>query len=109
MSCRPRPRIGRQTGRMLKLTNSGDGVAVTFSVADDRPTSLVGDFNDWDPMAHPMPRRSNGRRSVKVSFPAGSTATFRYLSDGGEFCDDPDGDIVDNGWGGTHTVVSIPG
>ena len=94
---------------MLKLSSAADRVDVTFSVAEDRPTSLVGDFNGWDPLAHPMPRRSNGRRSIKVPFPAGSTVTFRYLSEGGAFADDPDGDVVDNGWGATHTVLAIPG
>ncbi len=93
---------------MLKLSSAADRVDVTFSVEEERPTSLVGDFNDWDPMAHPMPRRSNGRRSVKVSFPAGSIVTFRYLSEGGSFADDPDGEVVDNGWGETHTVLAVP-
>ena len=98
---------------MIKRSNGpADSVKVTFVVSAeqcDQPVSVVGDFNGWDPLAHPMPPRSNGRRSIKVPFPAGSTVTFRYLSEGGAFADDPDGDVVDNGWGATHTVLAIPG
>ncbi len=97
---------------MIRKQPAGhDEVKVTFSVADDgRPVSLVGDFNEWDPQAHPMKRRSNGTRSVAVILESGRRSSFRYLADGAWFFDDPDGDAIEpNGFGQTHTViVAIP-
>ena len=78
---------------MLKIKNNprNDTAKVTFSLAaDGPPTSVVGDFNDWDPLAHPMRRRANGTRSVAVEVPIGSTLRFRYLADGGAWINEPE-------------------
>jgi 1,4-alpha-glucan branching enzyme len=66
-------------------------VRVTFAlpVAEPAaPVSVVGDFNDWDPFAHPLRVRSNRTRSVSVRVPSGSTLRFRYLAEGGLWFDD---------------------
>jgi 1,4-alpha-glucan branching enzyme len=66
-------------------------VRVTFSLPAADPAgkvSVVGDFNDWDPYAHPLRQRANGTRSAVVSVPAGSTLRFRYLGEGGRWFDD---------------------
>jgi 1,4-alpha-glucan branching enzyme len=78
---------------MVKTTKFGrDGmIRVTFSLPADKPgeaVSVVGDFNDWDPFAHPLRRRANRTRSVSVTVPAGSTLRFRYLAEGGRWFDD---------------------
>ncbi len=79
---------------------------ITFSVEDPRPVSVVGDFNGWDPMAHPLVRRSNGRRSVAVVLAPGTSVRFRYLADGGEYYDDPHADGMEpNTVGGSDCVV----
>jgi len=93
---------------MITKKELPDGTTrVTFSVQDDRPVSVVGDFNDWDPYRHPLVRRSNGTRSVAVTIPAGSSLHFRYLADGGRYYDDPHADLLEpNGFGGTHCVVT---
>jgi hypothetical protein len=66
-------------------------VKVTFvlPVTDcDLPTSVVGDFNSWDPLAHPLKKRSNGTRSVTLEMPVGATYHFKYLAhDGSWFCE----------------------
>ena len=49
---------------------------------------MVGNFNDWDPFAHPLRRRANRTRSAAVTVPAGSTLHFRYLAEGGRWFDD---------------------
>jgi hypothetical protein len=67
-------------------------VRVTFSLDRDEPsgpTSVVGDFNEWNPSMHPLRSRSNGKRSAVVVLPVGSSVSFRYLSDGGVWSDDP--------------------
>jgi 1,4-alpha-glucan branching enzyme len=78
---------------MIKTTKpSSDGmVRVTFALPASEPAgavSVVGDFNDWDPSAHPLRLRSNQTRSVSVTVPMGSTLRFRYLGEGGLWFDD---------------------
>jgi 1,4-alpha-glucan branching enzyme len=78
---------------LIKTTRPGrDGtVRVTFALPADEPpgaVSVVGDFNDWDPFAHPLRRRANGTRSATVTVPVGSMLRFRYLAEGGEWFDD---------------------
>ena len=78
---------------LIKTTrpDRDDVVRVTFVLPSDEPpgaVSVVGDFNDWNPFAHPLRRRGNGTRSAAVSVPAGSTLRFRYLAEGGVWFDD---------------------
>ena len=64
---------------------------VTFALPADEPTgavSVVGNFNDWNPLSHPLRRRANQTRSAAVTVQAGSTLRFRYLGEGGLWFDD---------------------
>ena len=66
-------------------------VRITFTLPADEPhgaVSVVGDFNDWNPFAHPLRRRANGTRSAAVTVPVGSMLRFRYLAEGGVWFDD---------------------
>lgn len=95
---------------MLRCTNarSGDAVKVTFMLPAsevDQPVSVLGDFNGWDPFAHPLKKRSNGTRSATVEVAAGQALRFKYLAaDGRWFCD-PDADSVIHDE--YHTVDSL--
>jgi len=75
-----------------KAKAARDGtVRVTFTLPADEPhgaVSVVGDFNDWNPFAHPLRRRANGIRSAAVTVPVGSMLRFRYLAEGGVWFDD---------------------
>ena len=78
---------------MIKTTKPGRNgtVRVTFALPVDEPSgavSVVGDFNDWNPFAHPLRPRTNGTRSAAVTVPAGATLRFRYLAEGGIWFDD---------------------
>lgn len=78
---------------MIKTTKPGRNgtVRVTFALPADQPfgaVSVVGDFNDWDPFAHPLRRRANGTRSAAVTVPAGTMLRFRYLAEGGIWFND---------------------
>jgi 1,4-alpha-glucan branching enzyme len=84
---------------VIKTTRAGrpDLVRVTFVLPADQPAgsvSVVGDFNGWDPFAHPLRRRTNGTRSAVARVPAGSTLRFRYLAEGGHWFDDEAGDCL---------------
>jgi 1,4-alpha-glucan branching enzyme len=86
---------------LIKTAKPGrDGtVRVTFALPADEPSgsvSVVGSFNNWNPLAHPLRRRANGTRSATVTVASGSTLHFRYLAEGGHWFDDesisaPDG------------------
>lgn len=94
---------------MLKHTKGrGDVVKVTFALTasdTDQPVSVLGDFNGWDPLAHPLKKRSNGTRSATVELPQGQAFRFKYLAaDGTWFCD-PDATAVVHDE--LHTVDSL--
>ena len=79
--------------QLIKTTKPGRNgtIRVTFALPADEPlgaVSVVGDFNDWDPFAHPLRRRTNGTRSAAVTVQAGSRLHFRYLAEGGVWFDD---------------------
>jgi 1,4-alpha-glucan branching enzyme len=87
---------------LIKTAKPGrDGtVRVTFALPADEPrgtVSVVGDFNNWDPFAHPLRRRANGTRSAAVTVRSGSTLRFRYLAEGGIWFDDETAPACDGG------------
>jgi 1,4-alpha-glucan branching enzyme len=77
--------------KVSKPVKKGGSVRVTFALPANEPVgavSVVGDFNNWDPYAHPLRKRSNGTRSTVVTVRPGSTLRFRYLGEGGHWFDD---------------------
>jgi hypothetical protein len=93
---------------VIRQTRGADSVRVTFTLDTDTAVSVVGDFNGWDPAAHRLKPRSNGKRSVSVLMDPGREVSFRYLAEGGHFFDDADADRYDdNGYGGTHSVLVL--
>jgi 1,4-alpha-glucan branching enzyme len=83
-------------------------VKVSFILPRDGAggVSVVGDFNDWDPLAHPLRPRSNGTRSVVLTLPAGGRYAFRYLADGGRWHDDDAVEAFEpNGVGGFNAIL----
>jgi len=90
-------------------TKSKRDVKVQFILSGDSTpakVSVVGDFNGWDPGAHPLRKRSNGTRSVSVSLPAGRRYAFRYLGEDGQWLDDDQAhEFESNGVGGSNGIV----
>jgi hypothetical protein len=87
-----------------------DQVKVSFILPGEAVTgkvSVVGDFNGWDPLAHPLRPRSNGTRSVAVTLPAQRRFAFRYLDEEGRWHDDDAANgYEENGVGGVNSVVT---
>ena len=87
-----------------------DQVKVTFAIpADgtDERVSVVGDFNDWDPVATPLVKRGETLRA-SVSLAAGRRYAFRYLAAGGHwFNDDEADDYQGNDFGDSDSVVDL--
>jgi 1,4-alpha-glucan branching enzyme len=90
---------------------SGRVCRVTFEMQPaDNPQSVVlcGEFNDWDPLAHPMKRRKDGYFALTLSLTVGHAYRFRYLLNGGCWENDPQADAqVPNPFGSQDSVIQI--
>ncbi|MDH6580480.1 isoamylase early set domain-containing protein [Kitasatospora sp. MAP5-34] len=89
---------------MLERVRHQGSTQVTFVLPAEHPccdVSVVGDFNDWQPGAHPLSPRKNGTRSVTVALPAESRVHFRYLAHGDYWFDDDQAD----GHDGTNSYL----
>lgn len=95
---------------MIKRSSgAADGGKVTFALPCeqvDQPVSVVGDFNGWDPFAHPLKKRSNGTRSVSVELAPGSYR-FKYLTADGAWLIEPDADLVGNDFAGVDSLLAV--
>jgi 1,4-alpha-glucan branching enzyme len=84
-------------------------VKVSFVLSQDAVpgrVSVVGDFNGWDPFAHPLRPRRNGTRSAVLTLPAGRRFSFRYLAEDGRWHDDDSAEAFEpNGVGGRNAVL----
>ncbi|MFF1833469.1 isoamylase early set domain-containing protein [Streptomyces sp. NPDC058231] len=83
---------------MLERARGKKRTEVTFVIPADRPVgpvSVVGDFNDWKPGAHPFVARADGSRAVTVALPREQRYGFRYLAAGDCWFDDDQADEHD--------------
>jgi 1,4-alpha-glucan branching enzyme len=91
--------------------DSGQVARVTFSLADvdaEVNVSLVGDFNDWDPLAHPLVMDDGGVQSVTLELPLGASYHFKYLADDDTWFCDPDVEEQEpNEYGELNSVVRL--
>ena len=86
-----------------------NAIKVSFVLPQDAipgKTSVVGDFNGWDPLAQPLRPRANGTRSAAVTLPPCRRFAFRYLAEGGRWHDDETAEAFEpNGAGGHNAVL----
>jgi 1,4-alpha-glucan branching enzyme len=82
-------------------------VRVTFRLTAPLPghTSIVGDFNGWQPGRTRFVHRGRGIYSAIVEVPEGQRLTLRYLSEGGRW-HNPD-NVADRD-GANSVVVAVP-
>lgn len=98
---------------MIRRTKSRNPncVRVSFALPLDTapdPVSVVGDFNDWDPDAHPLRKRSNGTRSVVIDLTEGQSVQFKYLDANGEWTPESDADgVIINEWGEVNSRLDL--
>lgn len=92
---------------MISRRPHPEGTVVSFRLNSTRPTSVVGDFNHWDPLATPMHPTGVDICELHLLLKPGRYA-FRYLAEGGEWFDDASADAIEpNGQGGTHTILLV--
>ncbi len=66
---------------------------VTFSVPPEASLNastvmLVGDFNEWSQISHPLKCKNDGVFSITVDLPTDQRFQFRYLVDGARWLND---------------------
>ncbi len=80
---------------MIEKKKTSRGISVTFKLPADvayESVSVVGDFNNWDPSAHPMRLYKNkGYWSKSIVLKPG-TYQFRYFVDGERWVNDDQAD-----------------
>jgi 1,4-alpha-glucan branching enzyme len=94
---------------------SPDDVKVTFALSPpfdldaERPISVVGDFNGWNPGTTPFTRLSDGSLEATATVRAGSRYAFRYLGEDNRWLNDDEvADLEANGWG-DNSVLDLTG
>ncbi|MGW7333979.1 isoamylase early set domain-containing protein [Streptomyces sp. NPDC054840] len=90
---------------MLERKRLKDKTQVTFVLPENSPVgpvSVVGDFNHWNPAAHPLEPRGDGIRAANMSLAANSSHSFRYLAAGDYWFDDETADHHD----GTNSRIN---
>lgn len=94
---------------MIERQRVGDQVQITFSLPADEvheQVYLVGDFNDWREMTHPLLPDGRGRLSVTVRLVPGRAWAFRYRTASGTWFNDPEADAYEpHEYGGFNGVV----
>ena len=83
---------------------------VTFALPKDvqaDEVAVCGDFNDWDPAAHPMKKLKDGRFTVAINLPEGRYR-YRFLLDGETWENDWEAEAyAPNPFGGEDSIISI--
>lgn len=91
---------------MLERKQRKERTEITFVLPADippGPVSVVGDFNDWDPHAHPLRAGEGATRAVTVALPAKSSHSFRYLAAGDYWFNEESADGQDGPNSRVHT------
>ena len=92
-------------------SKTGRSCRVTFELPPEvnaETACLCGEFNKWDPTAHPMKRHKDGRFSLTISLKPGQEHHFRYLLDGGRWESDWGADAyVPTPFGSENSVIKV--
>jgi 1,4-alpha-glucan branching enzyme len=92
-------------------SKSGRVCRVTFDLVPQGIVSrvtLCGEFNDWDPAAHPMRERKDGRFSTTVSLQSGRIYRFKYLVEAKYWENDSAADAyIQNAFGTEDSIVKV--
>ena len=76
---------------------------------DATKVALVGEFNDWSPLANPMDANKDGSYKTTFDLESGKSYEYKYLVDGDIWVNDTDADAyVSNGIDeGQNCVVAL--
>ncbi len=87
-------------------TNDECEVTFEFSAAEANEVSIVGDFNNWQPVAMKQAKKAGSPFRAKVRMPKDGQFQFRYLVDGEVWQNDEAADAYwPNEHGSENSVV----
>jgi 1,4-alpha-glucan branching enzyme len=91
---------------MIDILGAG-WVRFVFEQPVELGVHLVGDFNGWDEISHPMERRGDGTHQIILKLAAGEYE-FKYRSGCAWFNDAAAHKYVGNCWGSENSVIVVP-
>lgn len=84
--------------------------SVTFILPEGleaQSASVVGDFNNWSPQAHPMHKDSDGYWRISIELETGKEYQFRYLVNGQDWYNDSQCECCRNPYGGENNLLRL--
>jgi 1,4-alpha-glucan branching enzyme len=92
----------------MKTSKEKKPKKVTFNLLAPEAgrASLAGDFNDWDPMRHPMKKDKKGVWKVSLTLTPG-TYQYKFFVDGAWYNDPGCSDCVMNPFGTLNSVKKV--
>lgn len=85
---------------------SMDAAGMDAAGIDAEQVSVVGCFNQWDPAATPLKKRSNGTMSAAIKLEPGQKYAFRYYCSDGSWLNDEAADAYEpSGHGSDNCIV----
>jgi 1,4-alpha-glucan branching enzyme len=84
----------------------GKKVAFSLLAPHAEKVSLAGDFNDWDPMTHPMKKDRKGVWKISLHLGPG-TYQYNFFVDGGWQNDPSCMDCVENPFGTLNCLMKV--
>jgi 1,4-alpha-glucan branching enzyme len=76
-----------------------DQIKISFALPEDHPHAahayVAGTFNDWDPQADRLIRRSNQTYSAVVTLDKGERYEYRYVTEDGDWFNVGDADAYE--------------
>lgn len=93
--------------KFLKTKCKIEFVFPANAAAQVQSVHLVGDFNSWDKVSHPMAMDKKGQSySLTLELPLGQSFQFRYLVNNQDWHNDWEADAyAPNSFGGENSVV----
>jgi hypothetical protein len=86
--------------------HSGDGITFALSAPAAGRVALIGDFNDWNPDANPLQRRSS-QWSVTLKLKPGRYR-YSFVVDGSSWQADPHTPVAEDDFGTPTSVITVP-
>ena len=81
-------------------------VTFSFLAPEAESAALAGDFNDWDPMRHPMKKDNKGVWKVSLNLAPG-TYQYKFFVDGAWYNDPSCSECMANPFGTLNCVKMV--
>jgi len=90
------------------VRQTDQGVEFSFTQENIGSVSVAGSFNDWDTNANRLQKDENGIWKAVIVIPEGSYS-YKFVVDGNWISDEENPKTVEDGYGGTNSLVEVTG